>query len=288
MEKIFFSSQYFNICDTLECGQIFRFERYDNGYKVISQDKCAYAYTQGDQTVVECEEKDVGYFYNFFDLSRDYGYIYDSAISQGVEILTKSAQMGRGIRILNQDPLETLISFVISQNNNIPRIKSIINKLCLNAGEERFFNGEKFYAFPTVEALANKPIEFFKGIGLGYRAEYIKQLAVDLFNGRISVENLNKLSTVDLTKRLLSIYGVGPKVADCVTLFGFHRSDSFPVDTWIAKVYEQDFNGSLTDRAKISASFKQKFKDNAGYFQQYLFHYKRSFDTLNKKNDKSI
>lgn len=277
MEKIIFDSEYFNPLDTLECGQIFRFSALKSGYKVISLDKCAYVYQENDNAVVECEKEDRDYFYNYFDLGKDYSKIYNSAINENIPILTKSANLGKGVRILNQDSTEMLFSFIVSQNNNIPRIKSIIERLCFSLGEKKTFMGETFYAFPLIERLAEKDENFFKSIGLGYRASYIEKLAKSIING-FNVESLKSLPLEDLKKSLLNIYGVGPKVADCVMLFGFNRSDSFPVDTWIEKLYKEDFNGKLTDRNKISKYFTDRFKVNSGYYQQYLFYYKRSLE----------
>ena len=183
--------------------------------------------------------------------------------------------MGKGIRILNQDYTETLFSFIISQNNNIARIKGIIEKLCLALGEKKQFKDIEYHAFPTAKIMAQQSLMFFREIGLGYRAEYIKRLAEDIDIG-FDLSLLCDLSTMEIKDALMNIHGVGRKVCDCVTLFGFHRSDSFPVDTWIEKVYKQDFNGTLTDRVKITEWFLSRFKDNSGYYQQYLFHYKRT------------
>lgn len=275
--KIIYSSEYFNIKDTLECGQIFRFVPYGKGYKVFSMDKCCYCYNEENAAVIECLKKDKEYFENYFDLSRDYNKIYKKAISENVEVLLTSARLGKGIRILNQNRIETLFSFIISQNNNIPRIKKIIEKLCAELGEKRTQFNDTYYTFPTIERMASQSLEFYKSIGLGYRAEYIERLAVGISNG-FNVERFNELDTASLKKRLVAIYGVGPKVADCVLLFGFHRSDSFPVDTWLEKVYRENFNGTLTDRVKIAKYFVDRFKDNSGYYQQYLFYYKRSLE----------
>lgn len=280
MQTMVFDSQYFNIKDTLECGQIFRYTPYKKGYLVFSCDKCAYCYNQGESAVIQTPIQDKDYFNNFFDVERDYSTIVKSAIDTGVEILSVSANLGKGIRILNQDAVETLFSFIISQNNNIPRIKKSIEKLCQGLGEEKEFEGIKYYAFPMVEKMSQAPLEFYKEIGLGYRAEYVKKLAEKIVQG-FSVNSLKELATNELKSVLTSLYGVGPKVADCVSLFGFHRSDSFPVDTWIDKVYKEHFNGSLTDRNKISKWFTDLFKENSGYYQQYLFYYKRSLEKQN-------
>ncbi len=281
MVNISFDKKFFNIKDTLYCGQVFRFREYKEGYLVFSQDKCAYLFDFDENTVICCNDGDKEYFENYFDLARDYSVIYEKALSLGVDLLTESAEYGKGIRILNQDIMETLFSFIISQNNNIPRIKATIEKMCLTLGDEKTFMGEKYFTFPTVEKLASCPIEQLREFGLGYRAEYILRLAKDIING-LNILEFKNLDTVELKTRLLSIYGVGRKVCDCVSLFGFHKSDSFPVDTWISKVYKEDLGGELTDPIKISDYLVDLFGENSGYIQQYLFYYKREREKLKK------
>ena len=277
MKTIKASASFFNIQDTLLCGQVFRFTKFDEGYLIYSADKCAYCYTYNEQVFIEVEDCDYDYFYNYFDLNNDYYKIYESALNENVDVLTKSLETGKGIRILNQDKFETIISFIISQNNNIKRIKGIIEKLCIALGEKKLFNQKYYYAFPTVERLAKQDLDFYYSIGLGYRAPYIKRFLEEVLNG-YNLDHLSSLSTNDLKKALTKIYGIGPKVADCISLFGYHRTDSFPVDTWIEKVYKQDFKGKLKDRNKIAEYFVKRFKDNSGYYQQYLFYYKRSIE----------
>ena len=273
MNKIVINAEYFNVKDTLSCGQIFRFFPYKKGYVVTSLDKRAYAYNEGENAVIECEDGDTEYFENFFDLKKDYSGIYLAAKKEG-GIIAESAKYGKGIRILKQNAEETLYSFIVSQNNNIPRIKGIIEKLCAACGEEKTFLGEKFYSFPKSIRLAEKDISFFCETGLGYRAPYIKKLAENIKNGE-NVEEWKNLPTTELKNKVLSVYGVGEKVADCVTLFGFNRSDSFPVDVWIERVYREDMRGEIKDRKKISRYLSERYGANAGYFQQYLFYYKR-------------
>ncbi|MBQ0099796.1 MAG: hypothetical protein KBS91_04555, partial [Firmicutes bacterium] len=214
MEKIKYGSKYFNVKDTLECGQIFRFKPYKEGYVVYSLSKCAYCYNEGNFAYIECESEDKDYFCRFFDLDKDYGEIVGKAISSNYEILRRSAELGKGVRILNQDIEETVFSFIVSQNNNIPNIKKIIEKMCLGLGEKKSFMGEDYYAFPTIEKMAKAPLEFYKSISLGYRAEYIKKLAENISNG-FSLVALNELSTEELKKSLVKLYGIGRKVADC-------------------------------------------------------------------------
>lgn len=278
-----FDNEFFNISDTLSCGQVFRYKSFGKGYLVFSLDKCAYCYQTENETIIECKAEDKDYFYSYFDLGRDYSLIYDFAKNSNYQIVQDASSLGKGIRILNQEKEETLFSFIISQNNNIPRIKGILEKLCASLGELKYFKDEPYYAFPTAYKMAESSLDFFYSIGLGYRAPYIKKLAEDLKKG-LNLNNFNALTTPYLKKSLTTIYGVGPKVADCVAFFGYHRSDSFPVDTWIEKVYRENFDGKLNGTEKISKWFVDDFKEYAGYIQQYLFHYKRNLE--NDKNNK--
>ena len=271
-----FSGEYFSVKDTLECGQTFRFTPLENGkFIVYTLDKCALCYNDGDYAYIECEDGDGDYFFNYFDLGRDYSKISSVALKENIPVLTQAVNLGKGIRILNQDKEEMLFSFIISQNNNIPRIKKIINALCDQLGEDMTFNNKSYKAFPTAKRLAEFGADFYASLGLGYRASYIADTA-KLLLGNLDLIALDNLSTTELKKQLLSIRGIGPKVADCIALFGFHRADSFPVDTWIEKLYREDFAGTETDRNKITKFFTDKFGENSGYVQQYLFHYKRN------------
>ena len=285
MKKIIVDNTFFNVKDTLECGQIFRFKPHKEGFLVCSLDKCAYVYNTDKEAVIECLRQDECYFYNYFDLDNDYDLIVQKAIDTKIPIVEKSARIGKGIRILKQDKIEMLFSFMISQNNNIPRIKTIINKLCKNLGERLTFLGEEYYSFPSVQKMAETPLEFYKEIGLGYRAEYVLELAKTLNNG-YDFSSLTKLSTTSLKKELIKIKGIGEKVANCVLLFGFNRTDSFPVDTWIEKVYRENFNGEERDINKITKYFLNLFGDNSGYVQQYLFYYKRSIEKTEEHREK--
>lgn len=276
MVNLIYPSEYFNATDTLECGQIFRFVKNGDGYNLFSADKMCKIVTSGEQTVITCEKNDEQYFCNFFDLNTDYANIVSRACESGYPILAKAAKLGKGVRILRQNTQEMLFSFLISQNNNIPRIKSIIEKLCAALGEQKSFNGESYYAFPTLNALDGASVDFYKQIGLGYRAEYIKNLSAQLKEG-VLCEIADK-DAASVKKRLMQIKGIGEKVADCACLFGLYKTESFPVDVWIEKIYKEDFCGTLSDRKKITAFFTQKFRSYSGYFQQYLFYYKRTLE----------
>ncbi len=275
MEKITFKTEYFNPSDTLKCGQIFRFKEFNNGYLVFSKDKVCYIYQENDLIVIETEHPD--YFYNFFDLLTDYNDIYNKAISYGNDTLTLASNLGKGVRILRQDSFEMLFSFLISQNNNIKRITNSIEKICERVGTKKSSVFGEYYAFPTLKELKTLTINDYKDLGLGYRAEYFYGL-VDLIYQGFSLENLSNLNEIDLYNSLIKIKGIGDKVANCIMLFGFYKTKSFPVDTWTDKIYRENFNGKLKDRKKITEWFISEFGDYSGYFQQYLFYYKRSLE----------
>lgn len=271
--KFDYDSTYFNPEQVLDCGQTFRFTPFKDGYFVISADKACYVRTDGNKTVVESEDN--GYFYNYFDLNRDYSEIIARAKSHEIPLLSRSAEELKGLRLLNQNPEEMLYSFIVSQNNNIPRIKGIISRICGGLSEKRDFMGQEFYPFPSTEKLAAAGREFFKNAGCGYRDVFLEETSARIKKEGIS--HLLPLSAAELKKQLLTYKGVGAKVADCVALFGFGKRDSFPVDVWIEKIYREDFGGELTDRIKINKYFCDLFGEDAGYIQQYLFYGKRTF-----------
>lgn len=276
MTKIITEEEFFNVKDTLECGQIFRFKPFEKGYLVFSKDMACYAYNEDGKAVIECETENEGYFRHFFDLSRDYSLIYSRAKKSRYDIVSRAAEAGKGIRILNQDKTETLFSFLTSQNNRIPRIKSIIERTCSARGIKNSFLGEEYYSFPSPEELFDEDVGFYNGLGYGYRSDFIRSTAKRLIENAGELDEMAVLSTTELKASLMSFKGVGPKVADCVSLFAYHKTDAFPVDTWIEKLYREDFNGAEKNRNKINEFFVNSFGEDSGYIQQYVFYYKRS------------
>lgn len=276
MTKIITEEEFFNVKDTLECGQIFRFKPFEKGYLVFSKDRACYACNENGKAIIECKTDDEEYFRNFFDLSRDYSSIYSRAKKSEYDIVSLAAEAGKGIRILNQDKTETLFSFLTSQNNRIPRIKSIIERTCAARGVKNSFSGEEYYSFPLPEELFDEDVGFYNGLGYGYRSDFIRSTAKRLIENADELDKMTALSTKELKESLMSFKGVGPKVADCVSLFAYHKTDAFPVDTWIEKLYREDFNGAEKNRNKINEFFVNSFGEDSGYIQQYVFYYKRS------------
>ncbi len=261
-----YDSDYFNVRDTLECGQIFRYKKLsDDRYAVFSRDKYAEVVTK-DKTV-EVYARDKQYFWRFFDLDCDYA-AKVRRISALSPIMQRAASCGKGIRILNQDLTEMIFSFIISANNNIKRIQLIIERIC-NALGEPTENGR---AFPTVDSIAASPVELFASLGAGYRDKYLVATARKLQGYDLSA--LSALDSPSARKELLAFAGVGPKVADCILLFGLKRGDVFPVDTWLKKVYHNYFEQGHKD-SEISTFFCNLFGEDAGLCQQYLFYFER-------------
>lgn len=258
----------FNPTHILECGQVFRYGKDENGnYYVYSKDKKAVIIENEENYEILTKEEDIDYFVNYFDLQTDYNLIKEQLKKNS--ILSPMVDYGYGIRILNADTEEMIFSFIISQNNNIKRIQKIVNILC-EIGENR---GE-FNAFPTSKILSSQPFEYFAGIGAGYRDKFLKSTADYLATQNL--EDIKKLSTDEIYNYLLGINGIGPKVASCVLLFGFGRKEKFPVDTWLEQVYYNHFSTEKRTRPAIQEYFENEFKEYSGIAQQYLFYYERS------------
>ncbi len=264
-EIIIYNLKDFSINQILDCGQIFRYQIDGDKAVVFSKDKKAIVETFKDKAVIKTN--DVNYFVNFFDLKTDYSVIKEKLRSD--KYLKEAIQYGYGIRILKNDAYEMIISFIISANNNIARIKKSIEYLCSNFGS----NKGDYFAFPTLEQLKTATVEDFKMAGLGYRAEYMYETVQNLTLDQIEI--LKTKTRQEQFNFLVSLKGVGEKVAHCIMLFGLSVKDVFPVDTWINKVYNSINNTNETDRKKIAKEFITSYGDLSGYAQQYFFYYFR-------------
>ena len=257
-----------NIFDSLLCGQIFRFEKIDKTtYAVVSKDQYAKILDFGYFYRLETTSDD--YFRSFLNLDVDYKTILSELkTNRNLKDIIPDGLVP--LRIFKQDLFEMIISFIISAQNNIPRIQGIVKRLAENAGTDM----GTYYAFPTAEQLANKDLEFFERMGLGYRAPYVLDTAKRIASGNFNIYELETLSTKEAQKRLLTLLGVGPKVADCILLFGLNKYDVFPVDTWIEKVYKDIFKKDEKPNI-MRQDFIKEFGNYSGIAQQYLFYAKR-------------
>ena len=256
--------EYFDIGQTLDCGQTFRFRREEDGsYVVHSADKVCRIRESGDALRIDTSDPD--YFYRYFALDEDYGG-YFARLSAMPE-LKDACEAGRGIRLLRQDAFEMIISFIISANNNIPRIKGIIERLCTRCGAPL----DDGYAFPTRSELLGLTVSDFTALGAGYRDSYLYS-AVRTVTDEF-LEELKTLSAQSARKMLLTVKGVGPKVADCIVLFGLGKRDSFPVDTWMKKALGSE---ELSTADKIHDFYLRRYGSLAGLAQQYIYNYART------------
>ena len=273
----------FEPVDIFECGQCFRWNMEDDGsytgvfkgnvlnVKKIGKDVIFKGIVQGDIKDVVRE---------YFDFDRDYQKI-KKELSKVDDNMKISIEYGSGIRILNQDLWETIISFIISANNNIPRIKGIIERLSKKYGKEIVWNDKKYYCFPTAEELRNVTKEEYRNLGLGFRDIRLYETTKMILNGTVDLEKLHKEESTELVREeLLSLSGVGPKVADCILLFStLKRFDVFPVDVWVRRVmnelYIKNIDETKVNRKEIEKIAKEKFGDLEGIAQQYLFYWKR-------------
>lgn len=248
----------FELSQTLDCGQAFRWEQQEDGsftgaylnrpLRISTVDIKDCTFMLHDIS----EDELLNIWYDYFDLITDYSEL-KRRLSED-ETLSKACDFAYGIRILRQDSWEALSSFIISQNNNIPRIKGIIGRLV-----------EHYGGYPSIDDMADETAESLSFLRAGFRAKYLVDAVDKLYRGEITIEGIRQASLEDATKKLMSIKGVGPKVASCALLFGFYKLDAFPVDVWVKRVLSEYYPNGLPDCTK----------GIEGIAQQYLFHYIR-------------
>ena len=273
----------FELKDIFDCGQCFRWNKEDDG-----------SYTgvfKGNVLNVSKNDKEITFkgickgnikdvVEEYFDLNRDYEKIKEE-LSKIDENMKTSIEYGKGIRILNQDLFETIISFIISANNNIPRIKGIIERLSKKYGDEIIWNDKKYYAFPTAKSLKDVSVKEYRDLGLGFRDIRLYETVKMILEGKVNLEKLEKnKNTMEVREKLLELSGVGPKVADCILLFSdLKRFEVFPIDVWVRRVmndlYIKNEDETKVNKKQIEKIAKEKFGNLAGLAQQYLFYWRR-------------
>lgn len=227
--------------------------------------------------ILECSQSDYDNIWaRYFDMSRDYSSIKSNIRATKDPYLIAAVNFGYGIRILQQDPWETLISFIISQRNNISRIRKIIAKLCAPYG----------LRFPSPMELSKYSEDELKNIGLGYRARYVRNAAIAVLSDSIDLEKLRQMPYEEVIRCLKNLDGIGDKVANCIALFGFQKLEAFPIDTWIMKILEREYgavveHGTVSNKkngvsnSKLGNFDPSHFPGYAGIVQQYMFYYER-------------
>lgn len=265
-----------------ECGQAFRWYKNEDGsYTTIAYNRVINVLKTGDDIHIDNTNMDdfKNIWYHYFDLSTDYEQI-KTILSKDDNILKDATEFGKGIRILNQEPFETIISFIISANNQIPRIRKSIEIIAKEYGDFiENYNGIDYFSFPTAEKLAKVDVlDLREKARVGFRDKRIIDTSNMIASNEVDIEEIFSLSRNEGKEKLMELPGVGPKVSDCILLFAYDKSDAFPVDVWVKRVMEYFYLKEETSLKNISKQGDILFKDLAGYAQQYLFYYARELD----------
>jgi len=269
------TAEEFNPEVIMNSGQVFRMKRETKGadgmpdtYSACSGDNDIYFYLnkESDTWDFACEENQWDFWQSYFDFATDYVAFNDKIRKSDDKFLKDALKDSFGMRILRQDLWEVFISYVISQNNNIPKIKKSIQVLC-----DRYSDG---IHFPKAETLAYVPeAELMDGTALGYRADYIIGISKQVLAGSLDIKNISEMSYDSAMASLLKIKGIGPKVANCIMLYGFHFMESYPIDTWMKKIISEDYSGYTKD--EYLSYINEKYAGYQGYVQQLQFYHKR-------------
>ena len=275
MKELEINVDYFNLKYTLECGQCFRWKKIDEDYYIgiikdrvikIKQDKNKLFVLSNNYSNLEKVVRE------YFELDKDYK-IIEERISKVDEYVEKAVKNTSGLRHLKQDFFETIISYIISANNNIPRISKSVNEISKRYGKEIEFEGEKYYLFPRPEELKKVTIDEYRECGVGFRDKYIYNTVRKINNGEINLENMQEMDTLTLRNLLLTLMGIGPKVADCILLFSCSRQEVFPIDVWVERVMKKlYFDDKDVSKKEILKYADEKFGKDAGIIQQHLFY----------------
>lgn len=272
----------FKLEDIFECGQCFRWDKQEDGsYIGVIKNGVLKVSKQGKSVAFEgVLEGDINSIvYDYFDLETNYNDFKDR-LSKIDDNMKRSIEFGNGIRILNQDLWEMVISFIISANNNIPRIKGIINRISEKVGQKVTWNGKDYFLFPSPEELSKLSVADLRALGTGFRDKRIYNTTQMIINKEFNLDSLIKIkSTQEIRNELLKLDGVGEKVADCILLFALHRFDTFPVDVWVRRVmnvlYIHNEDEAKVNKKQIREVAYSLFGEIEGIAQQYLFYWAR-------------
>ena len=252
-------ADHLDLAQIAASGQCFRMVPEGGGFVIRAADRSVHAVSKEGILTLDCREEDLSFWRSYFDLETDYGR-FQETVDPSDDYLKKAAAFGSGIRILRQDLWEMIVTFLISQQNNIPRIRKCIENLCREYGRD--MGG--WHAFPGPEALAGLEEDALMPCNLGYRSKYVVRSARQAVSGEVDLDAVRKMPYPEAKEALRQLFGVGNKVADCICLFALHHLDAFPVDTHIRQVFE----------ARYPQGFPyEKYAGFAGVLQQYIFYY---------------
>lgn len=267
-----------NLKDTVESGQLFRYiKEDDNSYTIILKDRVINVKEDKDYLIVESnKDKDLReVVVKYFDLKRDYESINKELVKKD-KFMKEIVSLNKGYKILRQDPEEMLVSYIISQNNNVKRISESVNKLSEKYGRKVKFNGKKYYLFPSMKKLKKLKYKQYRDCGLGFRDKYVKDAVILYLENPEFFNRLSRISGEKGIDELYKIRGIGVKVASCILLFGYGKFDVFPIDTWVKKTIADNYKDIKNDQNSIKEFTKEKYGKYSGLAIQYMFNAKRN------------
>ena len=266
----------FNLHDTVTCGQIFRFKVLDdNSYTVILNDRVVNLKLDGNKLYIDSNNMDniERVIRDYFDLDFDYDLVNKKIISideSNCDIVNSCI----GLKMINEPKLEVIISYILSASNSVSNIRNALNNISCMFGEKVIFRGEEYYLFPSIDKLKSASITDFRNCKTGFRDKYIYCIIQDIVSGNFDYDMIDNMDSVDALKYLMSYKGIGEKVASCILLFGYHRFDVFPIDTWVKKYMKDKYN--LDKVSDIRKFMFDKYSNDCGLVIQYVFHYSRN------------
>ena len=266
----------FNLKDTITCGQIFRFiEENDNSYTVILSDRVVNLKLEDDYLIIDSNDMNnvENIIRKYLDLDYDYNQINNYLLemdSNNRNIIDSCI----GLKMINEPRFEVIISYILSANNGVPQIRNALNNISKKFGKKIIFRNKEYYLFPTIDELKDATIEDYRECKAGFRDKYIYEFVYKVLHNEVDIDSIENMNSADAMKYLMANKGIGEKVASCILLFGYHRFDVFPIDTWVKKYMKENYN---TDNIKeIKKIMKEKYDNYCGIFIQYIFHYNRN------------
>lgn len=266
----------FNLDSTVTCGQIFRYYKLeDNSYDIILKDRVINVYKKDNYLIASSNNEDDLEIVvkNYFDLDNDYENINKYLLEKD-SLLKDAIMFSCGLMMIRQDPFETLIEYIISANNGVPNITSALNNIATKYGKKVLFNKKEYYLFPSYKDLKDVTKEDFRECKVGFRDKYLESIVYKLNNNIINLDDFNKLDSNEALDKLMKNNGIGPKVASCILLFAYQRYDVFPVDTWVKKIMESNYN--IIGEKNIREFASKTYGKYSALAIQYLFNYSRN------------
>ena len=271
--ELLFRGEQIDLDVVFNCGQCFRFVKEEESYVGVVGGRPVRIRQLEDGIGITSDECDAAFWRNYFDLDLSYG-VLEKKFSEK-EILKQAVSCARGMRLLNQEPFETIITFIISANNNVGRIRRIVENICKYCAKKLVFEGKEYYAFPTPNELSKLTEEELRNLGAGYRAAYIHDTAAKVADG-YDLDCFYEMDYKTAKTELTKLKGIGPKVADCILLFAYKKKNAFPLDVWMKRVLKELYGFVPKNEAEAERFAEEQFGGYAGIAQQYLFHYMRT------------